>query len=263
MRKIGTRRGQNTPYDDKFYRAQISGSYNSAKKYAELVFKIIRPVTVVDVGCGRGCWLKAFKEAGANRVVGYDGSWNSQENMLEDYITFYPCDLNQPIPPPPEATYDLAMSLEVAEHLLPSSARTFVMSLTRLADAVLFGAAYTGQGGTDHINEQPHTFWANLFIAEGFYPFDIFRPLLWGDSDVEFWYRQNTFLYVRKGSGIYERITSNGVSELQSLAFMNCIHPALFEAKVVNPGLRASTKNVVRALGPALKRRIGRLAGHS
>jgi hypothetical protein len=49
--------------------------------------------------------------------------------------------------------------------------------------------SYTKQGGINHINEQPHTYWAQLFAEHGFVPFDLFRPVFWGNENVCFWYR--------------------------------------------------------------------------
>ena len=53
-------------------------SYKSAKKYAELLFKLFSPTSVVDIGCGRGAWLKAFKEHGVKKCLGIDGDWNKR-----------------------------------------------------------------------------------------------------------------------------------------------------------------------------------------
>jgi cyclopropane fatty-acyl-phospholipid synthase-like methyltransferase len=86
-------------------------------KYAELLAPLLNPKSVVDVGCGRGSWLKAFKEKGAIKLVGYDGSWNNQKNMIDQSIIFHGVDLNKPIFVSDSERFDLAMSLEVAEHL--------------------------------------------------------------------------------------------------------------------------------------------------
>lgn len=50
--------------------------------------------------------------------------------------------------------FDLAMTIEVAEHLTPVRADSFVEDLTRLSDVVLFSAAIPAQGGINHVNEQ-------------------------------------------------------------------------------------------------------------
>jgi hypothetical protein len=51
-------------------------------------------------------------------------------------------------------TFDLALSLELAEHLPPECAGVLVDSLARLAPAVVFSAAVPFQGGVGHVNER-------------------------------------------------------------------------------------------------------------
>ena len=145
--------------------------------------------------------------------------------MLDSDIKFQSIDLNKPFFAPEKV--DLVMTLEVAEHLEPSTAPQFVKSLTDASDAVLFSAAYTKQGGRNHINEQPHSYWAQLFAAHDFAPFDLFRPAFWGNENVCFWYRQNAFLYLRKNSTPWQQIGTYGFKELVDISFMNCIHPEL------------------------------------
>ena len=62
-----------------------------------------------------------------------------------------------------ERKFDLAISLEVAEHLKSSSSEDFVQSLTTLAPMILFSAAIPHQGGLHHINEQWLEYWGDLF----------------------------------------------------------------------------------------------------
>jgi hypothetical protein len=217
-------------YDDGFYNAQIPGAMRSAEIYAEILYRYWKPESIVDVGCGRGAWLKAFKDAGAQKLVGYDGEWNT-ERMIDEDISFVGCNLDCPIDHSQFGRFDLAMSLEVAEHLQPSSAETFINSLTSLSDVVLFSAALPAQGGRNHINEQMPTCWACLFLAHGYVPFDIFRPAVWGNPSVECWYQQNTFLYVLKESFAYPAICNNGASPIANISFMDCVHPTIYYMK--------------------------------
>ena len=231
-------------YGDCFYEGHLDHSYASALKYADIVSPLLNPKRVVDVGCGRGAWLKAFKEKGASKLVGYDGTWNSQENMIDQSIVFHAADLNKPINILDAEHYDLTISVEVAEHLEPTSAQDFIKSLTKLSDVVLFGAAYTKQGGANHINEQPHTYWASCFSAYDYVPYDLFRPKLWGDKEIPFWYQQNTFLYVRQNTPISELLVRAEYEPMKNVTFMNCIHPALYERCTREIG----TKDLVRKL---------------
>lgn len=221
----------NQHYGNEFYAMQMDGSYRSARRYVEFLYNLIQPRSVVDVGCGRGTWLKACLENGANLAVGIDGPWNTSDQMIDNRIDFRGADLTKPLPVKVGERFDLAMSLEVAEHLPEVAAHDFVKSLSMLSDAILFGAAFSHQGGTNHINEQKHSYWAALFAQLGYQPLDLFRPAFWDDEQVEFWYRQNTFLYVKSHSNVAKHFSALGHMPLKTVGFMDCVHPILFEAR--------------------------------
>lgn len=245
-------------YDDEFYSGQIPASYKSAAIYASHLWGFSQPKSIVDVGCGRGAWLKAFKELGATQLTGFDGAWNSREKMIDGDIEFIPAELNAGFPT--DKSFDLAISLEVAEHLAKEAADTFAESLTHLSDTILFGAACPGQGGVNHLNEQFPSWWAEKFVAKGYVPFDLFRPAFWGDRDVQFWYRQNTFLYVRSTSTAFSNLLSLGLRPIANVAFMDCVHPELHARTLMRGRLGHRLRNVVRPIIPELVlRAIGRL----
>lgn len=230
MSKAQSKKHCNDYYNDSFYADQMDRSYKSAKKYVEFLSTIYKPNSVVDVGCGRGAWLKAFKENGAEKIVGFDGDWNHQNKMIDQSIKFYNIDLNKPLVH--KEKYELAISLEVAEHLDSSSAQNFIELMTHLSEVVIFSAAYTKQGGINHINEQPNTYWANLFKSYNYFPYDLFRPIFWGNNDIAFWYQQNTFLYIKQDSAIMRLITNAGYCQIENISFMDCIHPYLYNCKL-------------------------------
>ena len=74
-----------------------------------------------------------------NDILGLDGNYINQEIFQLSLEYFSPWDLSQPIFL--NRTYDLVVSLEVAEHLPETSAQSFVDSLIRLGNVVLFSAA--------------------------------------------------------------------------------------------------------------------------
>ncbi len=237
-------------YDDKFYERQVATAIESAAIYLKFLWQFFQPMSVLDVGCGRGAWLKACHDLGSKVLFGFDGSWNKQSLMIDPEIKFQSIDLNKPFSLPEKV--DLAITLEVAEHLEPANAAQFVKCMTDASDAVLFSAAYTNQGGINHINEQPHTYWALLFANQDFVPFDLFRPRFWDNEHVCYWYRQNTFLYVKKASFPYGQIRARGFEEMENVGFMNCIHPDHFEWH------RTSFKEHVIDLMPSLWRTLRR-----
>lgn len=210
-------------YHDRWYANQVTRSLESARIFVNAAWSYVQPRSVLDVGCGRGAWLKAWRDNGAEVIVGYDGAWNNQANMIDPAISFKATDLNAPFAD--GRRFDLAMSVEVAEHLEENNAGVFVDSLTASADIVLFGAAFSHQGGNNHINEQPHTYWAQIFSERGFLPFDLFRPYLWNDERICYWYRQNTFLYAKKNSDDYNRLLAHDAKPMDNVGFMDAIHP--------------------------------------
>ena len=96
--------------------------------------------------------------------------------------------------------FDLAISLEVAEHLEPQRSEGLVRDLCALADVVLFAAAVPFQGGAGHINERWQSWWAQKFSDNGYEPFDVLRRDIWGRRDIAWWYKQNTIFYVKRNS---------------------------------------------------------------
>ncbi len=183
-------------YSDAFFARQEEGSRSSARITVPLVLRFVQPTSVVDVGCGIGTWLAEFKRQGIGDCVGIDGDYVNRSLLLIEPKEFLPRDLSQPLDIGRQ--FDLAISLEVAEHLPAAAADTFVASLTRVAPVVLFSAAIPHQGGDGHINEQWPEYWQQHFARHGYVVADCLRERLWNLPDVEQWYAQNILFYVRR-----------------------------------------------------------------
>lgn len=225
-------------YGENFYHGQIDGSTAGARLYSELLWRIYQPASIVDFGCGRGAWLSAFAALGAKRLVGLDGPWNSQSDLVDQAIEFRPADLNEGVAVGPAAErFDLAMSLEVAEHLRPESSANVVRSLCGLSDVVMFGAAFLHQGGSDHINLRLPSFWAGLFAEQDYAVFDYFRPHSWGLEHVPFFYQQNTYLYVRNEHPLAQKLAQSGCRPVDRLALLDAAHPSLLAIAANESGL--------------------------
>ena len=180
-------------YNDQF-QVLATGSADAARRIIGAVSAIVAPGSVLDVGCARGSWLRAWQEAGCRDIVGVDGPYIDQAALEIDRDRFVVADLNQPLAL--RRRFDLAECLEVAEHLPPSRAESLIADLASHAPVVLFSAATPGQGGENHINEQPAAYWQALFRRHDFTAVDCLRPLLAGWADVPHWYRYNLLLYV-------------------------------------------------------------------
>jgi SAM-dependent methyltransferase len=185
-------------YDELFYRNHRERSLRSAREIVPVVLEFVRPRRVVDVGCGVGQWLSVFSESGVEEVLGVDGDYVRPEMLLIPRERFVARDLSEPLGI--EEKFDLAVSLEVAEHLHEEHAAGFVASLVALAPLVLFSAAVPLQGGTHHVNEQWPDYWARHFARHGYLPVDCVRPRVWDSEQVETWYAQNTLMYASEAA---------------------------------------------------------------
>ncbi|WP_417465980.1 methyltransferase domain-containing protein [Kordiimonas sp.] len=183
-------------YTTDFYQAQVEGSLQSAQIVIPHVLELVGDVaSVLDVGCGTGAWLSVFKGYGVDTILGVDGGSVPEEHFLIERDEFLAHSLTDPLAL--GRKFSLAMSLEVAEHLEDEYAEQFVALLCAASDLVLFGAAIPGQGGHNHVNERWPSYWKAHFEAAGYVMLDIIRPAIWTDERVEWWYRQNTFLFVK------------------------------------------------------------------
>jgi hypothetical protein len=237
-----------TVYSPDFYRRQADGSRASANMVVPSAVELVKPSSVVDLGCGVGAWLSVFASCGVKTVHGFDGSWVPREALLIPHESFTVADLETP--PRTDRRYDLAMSLEVAEHLSSEAAGPFVDTLCRLSDTVLFSAAIPGQGGVNHLNEQYQSYWAGLFVKHGFLWFDVVRAKVWNDPAVAPWYAQNMMLYVLSGSNLCTRLTDAGLAPCAT-HLMDVVHPRIYAARV-----RPSKTALLRRL----RTRLGRVA---
>ncbi|HTU82550.1 MAG TPA: hypothetical protein VMF61_10495, partial [Candidatus Acidoferrales bacterium] len=153
-------------------------------------------------------------------------------------------------------TFDLAISLEVAEHLPESSAASFVATLTTLAPAVLFSAAVPFQGGEHHVNERWQSYWAELFERRGYTCVDCVRPRFWNDASIEFWYRQNTLVYVRAAQlERYSKLPKTLVGR-PNYPF-DVVHPDC-AASIASPGFFQAVKTLPRLFRRGLRGKLGR-----
>ena len=183
-------------YTKEFYKNQRAGSRQSAEAIVPLVLALVKPQSVIDVGCGLGTWLSVFEELGVKDVFGIDGDHVDRRMLQIPNERFTAFDLKKPIPI--DRQFDLVISLEVAEHLPEDCAKTFIHSLTGLGPVILFSAAIPFQEGTNHLNEQWPDYWANHFNEDGYVAVDCLRKKVWQDDQVEWWYAQNMLLFCQK-----------------------------------------------------------------
>lgn len=229
-------------YGNTFQEMLVNTSLPSAQRIVPYIHGLLQPQSVVDVGCGIGAWLATFQNlCGITDFLGFDGAYMNKANLAISSDRFVECDFEKDAIDC-SRTFDLAVSLEVAEHLSKERAPDFIRDLTRLAPVVFFSAAIPNQGGTNHLNEQWPSYWAKLFLKHDYVPVDCIRKKFWNDENISFWYQQNSVLYVKKIClERYPKLNDMYLSQNKELPSL--VHPKLWDIKLQpKPGL------IVRAL---------------
>lgn len=180
-------------YDAKFFDWVKLTALGSARRFLPVVQAQTGAASVADVGCGQGAWLSVWQELGVSNVCGLDGSYVDPASLMIPRENFVAADLAAAFAVP--RRFDVAQSLEVAEHLPPAISATFVACLCQLSDIVVFSAAQPGQGGEMHINERRVSWWAQQFAGHGYSAFDSLRPMLADAAGVSPWYKFNSVIY--------------------------------------------------------------------
>jgi SAM-dependent methyltransferase len=191
-----------------------------------VIINLIEPKSIVDIGCGLGTFLRVFKERGINDILGVDGPWCNKSLLFQNIDPSEFREQNFENKLKIDKKYDLAICLEVAEHLTKKRAVTFIEELTSCSDVVLFSAAVPMQGGDHHYNEQWLSYWKLLFEKYDFEICDCLRPIFWNNENVFWWYRQNMVLFTRTD---YDKRRLQDVVENQIL---NIIHPEFYKVMI-------------------------------
>jgi hypothetical protein len=191
---LKTAMSNSDPYNDEFFAVHRDGSLASARQVVPVIMQMTGCRSVVDLGCGQGSWLAAFHEQGLKDLCGFDGEYVNKEQLLIPREMFVTADLSQPLKV--NRRFDLAMSLEVIEHLPPAMSDSFIDLLTSLSPVVLFSGALPHQEGTCHVNERWMEDWVEMFRRRGYRAVDCLRSRFWSDTKVAWWYAQNMVLYV-------------------------------------------------------------------
>lgn len=214
---------ENKIYNRNFYEKRDEKTYISARKIIGMLKAYFDVKSVIDFGCGVGTWLKVCKEEFGNDILvkGMDGDYVQREFLQIADNEFFPTDLSKKVSL--DKRYDLAISLEVAEHLPPERAIGFVEDLCTASDVVLFSGATKYQGGDGHINEQRLSYWVEKFEMQGYVFVDYIRPNVWNDEDVISWYKQNVALFINRAR------TDVLIDEMNAKRIVDAIHPDVYE----------------------------------
>lgn len=133
---------------------------------ADWLREYFSPRSVLDVGCGCAYILERFAQRGlfAMGIEPAKGAQTCIASSVEPYVLTMTFDEI----PHDALRVELVVCTEMAEHIPTAKSAALVERLCAWSTKyIFFTAAPPGQGGHGHINEQPYSFWLELFKAQG------------------------------------------------------------------------------------------------
>ena len=158
------------PLSKMYGRGFFSGRFRlewRAPLFVDAVSLVFTPISVIDVGCAVGEFVKEWLKRGID-AYGLEGSPDAVEFLMFPQEKLIQHDLRTPIKLNGKK-FDLVTCIEVAEHLDEEFADMFLDNLTKLSDTILMSAAPPGQKGHYHVNCQPYSYWIDKMDRRGYH----------------------------------------------------------------------------------------------
>lgn len=155
----------NDLYNKQYYAARMDWKPDVYPIISEAILKHFKPKTLIDVGCGNGALLEGLRGIDA---VGIDGSMTAVNICLHSGLNVCRDDLRKPFSMGNAKKFDLAVSIEVAEHIEKEYEDIFLDSLCNLSDTIIMTASPEHDGGKYHFNVHPKSYWCGKMNIKGF-----------------------------------------------------------------------------------------------
>ena len=158
-------------YSSTYYLYVDKEAQKSAYAITQMILMLFSPKSIIDIGCGTGALLNEIRNTLEHastekiRCYGLEYSETAIEVCRSRKLNVDKFDIESNLSNIDKVDiYDVAISLEVAEHISPDAGNSLVRLLCAKSKNIVFSAATPGQGGgVDHINEQPHEYWIERF----------------------------------------------------------------------------------------------------
>lgn len=178
-------------YQQEWHDEDAEGTARSAEFVLPYVVERYKPNTAIDIGCGNGYWLRELVNLGVTDITGID---EPQGKLVIPENQFIPCNFNEGFYKC-NRRFDLALCLEVGEHLPETMAESLVDYLADLSNTIIFSAAIPGQPGHLHINNQWQGYWIEKFRRRSYRASAWLREEIWNESRIAYYYRQNILAF--------------------------------------------------------------------
>lgn len=163
-------------YNKYFYDSFCGEDYSNAEIWtaffgniADKIIELFSPRTVLDAGCANGYLVSALRQRGVE-AWGLDISSYAIESAPEE-IKPYLCvqSMTDPLPDHFPQRYDVAVTIEVLEHMFPEDGTKAIKRLCQYSDTVIFSSTPDDIDNRTHVNVQQAEYWAKEFSKHSFY----------------------------------------------------------------------------------------------
>jgi hypothetical protein len=217
-----------------FYSPNYFSSSIFKYDYAAIVESIIseyNPKRIIDFGCGTGDLARAFasQEVAVEAIDGYSiPDFSNYNNIRFTKVDLNDFDATNSFLKQFDLKFDLAISIEVAEHLNPAMSMSFIHWLTSSADVIVFSAAVLNQDGDGHINCRSRLDWYSMIKQNSFVIADTLRQHFKFNQRLALWHKLNIVDYIHKDSVFAKKIVFDDLVErlidAESFATSQCFH---------------------------------------
>lgn len=155
-------------YPEEFFSKRTKDKHNWGVAMGKYLAMKLGSSSMIDWGCGIGSLISGAKEQGVNKVLGIEVGYEAAkpylvENIKQDVMYGNAAEKSD------FGKFDTAVSVEVAEHLLPEQADMFCENIANSSSRmIVITAARPGQEGVYHFNCQPKEYWINKIQKFGF-----------------------------------------------------------------------------------------------
>lgn len=170
-------------YNKYFFDNYDGGDYSDETIWADFfrgvadkIIDYFSPKSILDAGCANGYLVRAFRERGVE-AWGIDISSfaiNSAPAEIRPYLNVQ--SITDPLPESFPKKFDIAITIEVLEHLFPEDGAKAIERLCSYADNVLFSSTHDDIEDKMHVNVQLPEYWAKEFAKNSFYR-DLIQPV--------------------------------------------------------------------------------------